>query len=175
LLYLNVICRFGFQYMNLNKVFLIGNLTRDPEQKTMPNGRSISSFGMATNRIWTDKESGEKQQQVEFHNLVAFGKLADICNQYLTKGKLVFIEGRLQTRSWDDQSGNKKFRTEIIIESMQMGPKLSGEVSKASSMPEEPEEAPIEKEDKPTKKSSKSSSPKAAKDEEEINVEDIPF
>lgn len=109
--------------MNLNKVFLIGNLTRDPESRALPSGQAVSNFGLATNRIWTDSETKERQQQVEFHNIVAFGRLAEICNQYLSKGSLVMIEGRIQTRTWQDQNGDTKYRTEIITESMQMGPK----------------------------------------------------
>jgi single-strand DNA-binding protein len=109
--------------MNLNKIFLIGNLTRDPESRTLPSGQSVSNFGLATNRVWADAETKEKKQQVEFHNVVAFGRLAEICNQYLKKGKLVFIEGRIQTRNWQGQNGETKYRTEIVIEGMQMGPR----------------------------------------------------
>ena len=165
--------------MNLNKVFILGRLTRDPEQRTMPNGRAVSAFGMATNRIWTDQESKEKQEQVEFHNVVAFGKLAEICNQYLSKGQLILIEGRIQTRSWEDQNGNKRSRTEIIAENMQMGPRAGGrrneEVVEEVSI-EEIDEAP-EKEkksaDKKTKKPAKGG--KNNPGEEEIDVKDIPF
>jgi single-strand DNA-binding protein len=108
--------------MNLNKVFLIGNLTRDPEARTTTSGHSVANFGVATNRIFTDA-AGQRQKQAEFHHVVAFGKLAEICNQYLNKGKLVMIEGRLNTRSWEGQDGVKRFRTEIIAERMQMGPR----------------------------------------------------
>lgn len=165
--------------MNLNKIFIVGRLTRDPEQRTMPNGRAVSNFGMATNRVWTDKESGEKQEQTEFHNIVAFGKLAEICNQYLNKGQLVLIEGRIQTRSWEDQGGNRRSRTEIIAESMQMGPKAGGRA--APEAPEETtEEVPVEdvEEEPKGKKKSTKKSPKKKKDnpgEEEIDVKDIPF
>jgi len=109
--------------MNLNKAFILGNLTRDPEIRTTPSGQSVVNFTVATNRIWNDNE-GQKQQKTEFHNIVAWGKLAEICGQYLTKGRLVFIEGRLETRTWQDQNGNKHYKTEIIAENMQMGPKL---------------------------------------------------
>jgi single-strand DNA-binding protein len=113
--------------MNFNKAIIIGRLTRDPEAKVIPeSGNAISNFGVATNRVWTDAE-GQKQEQVEFHNVVAFGRLAEICNQYLTKGCLVCVEGRLQTRSWiSQQDGVKRFRTEIIANNMQMGPRLQG-------------------------------------------------
>lgn len=108
--------------MNLNKVFLIGNLTRDPEMRTLPSGQPVTTFGIATNRVWNDK-TGKRQTNVEFHNVVAFGRLAEIIKQYLTKGKMVFIEGRIQTRSWEAQDGTKRNRTEIIVEQMQMGPR----------------------------------------------------
>src|SRR4030042_5344627 len=126
--------------MNLNKAFLIGRLTRDPESRALPSGQSISTFGIATNRVWTNPENNEKQEQTEFHNIVAFGKLADICNQYLKKGGLVMIEGRIQTRSWQDQNGGTKYRTEIVAERLQMGPKAA---QKAEG-PKEPVEAPSE-------------------------------
>lgn len=108
--------------MNLNKAILIGNLTRDPEIKTTPSGQQVASFGIATNRTWND-QSGQKQTAVEFHNIVAWRRLAEICAQYLKKGSLVMIEGRIQTRSWQGQDGTTKYRTEIVAENMQMGPR----------------------------------------------------
>lgn len=113
--------------MNLNKAFLIGRLTRDPESRTLPSGQAVSNFGLATNRVWVNPDNREKQEQTEFHNIVAFGKLAEICNQYLTKGSLVLIEGRIQTRNWQDQNGGTKYRTEVIVEKLQMGPKPGGQ------------------------------------------------
>src|SRR3990167_8293286 len=109
--------------MNLNKVFVLGNLTRDPELRQTPSGQNVATIGVATNRMWTDK-GGNKQTQVEFHNVVLWGRLAEIANQYLSKGRLVFVEGRLTTRSWQDQQGQKKYRTEIIAENMQLGPRF---------------------------------------------------
>lgn len=138
--------------MNVNKAIICGRLTSDPEARTMPSGDPVSNFSIATNRAWTNKE-GQKQEQVEFHNIVAFGKLAEICNQYLTKGKLIYLEGRLQTRSWEDQAGVKKYRTEIIAENMQMGPRGEG-----SNTP-----APVKTESKKTDSKS------------EIKIENIPF
>ncbi len=111
--------------MNLNKALLIGNLTRDPELKTLPSGKPVVNFGLATNRTWTD-QSGQKQQQAEFHNLVAFGKPAELIHQYMKKGGSLYVEGRLQTRSWDGQDGQKKSRTEIIVENFQFGPRATG-------------------------------------------------
>mgnify|MGYP002335979632 CR=1 FL=1 len=111
--------------MNLNKVFIIGNLTRDPELRTLPSGLPVVSFGVATNRVWKNQQ-GEKQEEVQFHNIVIFGKQAEIANQYLSKGKMVFIEGRLRTSTWDAQDGTKRSRTEIVAERMQFGPRSAG-------------------------------------------------
>jgi single-strand DNA-binding protein len=105
--------------MNLNRVMIIGNMTRDPEVKTTPNGKNVASFAVATNYQWTDA-NGQKQAQTEYHNIVAWGKLADICGQYLNKGKKVYVEGRLQTREWEAQDGTKRNRTEIVCENMIM-------------------------------------------------------
>jgi single-strand DNA-binding protein len=112
--------------MYLNKTFLFGNLTRDPEMKSLPNGTAVTSFSIATNRVYKDAQ-GAKQEQVEFHNIVIFGRQAETSAQYLKKGQGVMIEGRIQTRSWDDKTtGEKKYRTEIIADSVQFGPKSSG-------------------------------------------------
>jgi single-strand DNA-binding protein len=143
--------------MNLNKVFLIGRLVSDPEIRTTPTGQSICSFRLATNRIWTDKTTKEKKEKTEYHNIILWRRLAEIASQYLTKGGLVFIEGRLQTRTWQDASGNKRYRTEVIGERLQLGPKAIGEVITAEEREEPPEEEiPII-------------------EEEEIDVKDIPF
>ncbi len=105
--------------MNLNKAMIIGNLTRDPEVRTTPSGQTVASFGVATNLIWNDA-NGQKQQKVEFHNVVAWRKLGEICGTYLKKGKQVYIEGRLQTRDWVGQDGVRRYRTEIIADNMIM-------------------------------------------------------
>ena len=105
--------------MNLNRATIIGNLTRDPEVRTTANGQTVASFGVATNFSWTD-QSGQKQDRAEFHNIVAGGKLADICGQFLGKGRKVYVEGRLQTREWEGQAGAKRNRTEIVCENMIM-------------------------------------------------------
>jgi len=143
--------------MNLNKVILIGRLTRDPETKALPSGQSVANFGMATDRFFNDK-SGQRQQQTDFHNIVLFGKLADIAAQYLNKGSLVLIEGRLQTRTWQDASGNKRSRTEIVGERLQMGPKSSRTTPEQKPAVENPsEDIPVIEEN------------------EEIDVKNIPF
>ena len=111
--------------MNVNKVMLIGNLTRDPEVRSMPSGQPVANFGIATNRVWRDQE-GQKQQQADFHNVVAFGKLAETISQYMKKGNMIYVEGRLTTRNWDAPDGAKKSRTEIIAETVQFGPRPGG-------------------------------------------------
>lgn len=112
--------------MNLNSVHLIGRLTRDPEAKALPSGSTVVSFSIATSRTWKDKESGEKKEESEFHNCVAFGRTAETIAQYVKKGQLLFVDGRLQTRSWDDKdSGKKMYRTEIVVENFQFGPKAA--------------------------------------------------
>ena len=104
----------------LNKVMLIGNLGRDPEVRSTPSGQPVASFTLATNRKWKDK-NGQRQEQTEWHNIVCWGRQAEVAGQYLTKGKQIYVEGRLQTRSWEDkQSGEKKYRTEIVCDNFQM-------------------------------------------------------
>lgn len=111
--------------MNLNKAFIIGNLTRDPELKTLPSGTAVCTFGIATNRTWKN-QAGEKQEEVQFHNIVTFGRQAEIASQYLKRGSMTMIEGRIQTRNWDAQDGTKRHRTEIVAEKLQLGPRRGG-------------------------------------------------
>lgn len=166
--------------MNLNKAIIVGRLTRDPESRALPSGQAVSNFGMATNRVWTNPETNEKQEQTEFHNIVAFGRLAEICNQYLSKGSLAMIEGRIQTRSWKDQNGDTKYRTEIVAERMQMGPKGGQSTTEVSdeAPAEDVEEIQVD-EEKPKKKPAASKNKQTGKKnnpgEEEIKAEDIPF
>jgi single-strand DNA-binding protein len=124
--------------------------------RTLPSGSSVASFGLATDRFFTDR-SGQKQQQVEFHNIVLFGRLAEIGGQYLTKGSLTFIEGRIKTRSWQDSAGNKRYRTEIIGERLQLGPRAAGKVTPPEQEKSSDEDIPV------------------IEEEEEIDVKDIPF
>lgn len=106
--------------MYINKVFLFGNLTRDPELRALPSGVNVCNFSVATNRVYRDRD-GKKQEQADFHNVVVFGRQADIVNQYLKKGRSVFVEGRMQTRSWE-KDGQKQYRTEVIADRVQFGP-----------------------------------------------------
>ncbi len=153
--------------MNLNKIFILGRLTADPQLRTTPSGQSVASFAVATNRIWTDK-SGNRKEDAEFHNIVAWGKQAEIASQFLTKGGLVLIEGRIQTRSWQDKQGQNRKTTEIICERLQLGPRPGGggtpRQSPGSSAPESQllpaEEVPVIN---------------IEEGKEEINPEDLPF
>ncbi len=147
--------------MYLNKAIVIGNLTRDPEIKALPSGVKVASFGVATNRVWKDK-NGVKQENVDYHNIVVFGRQAEMVGQYMKKGSSILVEGRMQTRSWDDSSGVKKYRTEIVVDRMQFGPKRDGMGSSSASS--------VSHEDDNKKALETIEYP-----EEEINPEDIPF
>lgn len=153
--------------MNLNKAFIAGNLTRDPELRQTPSGQAVCSFGVATNRFYTDS-TGQKQKQAEFHNVVAWGRQAEVVNQYLKKGSLVLVEGRLQTRSWQDQQGSKHWKTEIVAERVQLGPRSAG-----GGMP------PTESQEQPDERASRQPETPIIElpneGEEEIDVKDIPF
>jgi len=111
--------------MYLNKAVIIGNLTRDPEQRKLPSGITVCQFSLATNRFYKDKD-GNRQESTDYHNIVVFGKQAENAAQYLKKGQSALVEGRIQTRSWDDQSGQKKYRTEIVADVVQFGQKAGG-------------------------------------------------
>lgn len=154
--------------MNVNIVILVGRLTDNPESRTTPGGQQVCSFRMATNRTWTDR-AGTKQERVEYHTVIAWRRLAEIASQYLTKGGLVFVEGHLETRSWQGTDGQKKYRTEIIADRLQLGPRSGG-----GAAPSQPKEESTQE----------PSSAKAAAAEEEIpiieenqeiDVKDIPF
>lgn len=148
--------------MYLNKAFLYGNLTRDPELKALPSGGQVVNFGIATNRTYKDK-SGAKQEATEFHNIVAFGRTAEVIAQYMKKGRPIFIEGRIQTRSWESE-GQKKYRTEIVVDNFQFGADAKGPSTSSGQAARSGEEQPAPKGDETIKYP-----------DEEINPEDIPF
>lgn len=148
---------------SLNRATILGNCTRDPEMRQTTSGQSVCSFGVATNRTWTDA-SGAKQEAAEFHNVVAWAKLAEICKQYLMKGKKVYVEGRLQTRQWEGQDGTKRSTTEIVADNVI----LLGDRPGGSATPFQPS-TPA-----PTSGSSTKNDP-APNPDDEIKVEDIPF
>lgn len=141
---------------SLNKAMIIGNVTRDPESRTTTSGQNVVSFSVATSRRWKDQTSGELRENTEFHNCVAWAKLAQTITTYVKKGSKVYIEGRLQTRSWDDPSGVKKYRTEIIADSLIMLDKRGDAPANVA--------APVDDQAQPP-----------APTEAEINIEDIPF
>jgi len=155
--------------MNLNKVMIIGNLTRDPEVRNTPSGVTVASFAVATNLIWTD-QSGQRQEKVEFHNVVTWRRLAEICGQYLRKGSKVYIEGRLQTREWTGQDGVRRFRTEIIADNMIM---LDRAGTTPTVAPEE--QPPVSEEPVIDVNESVAEGNETNPSEEEIKVENIPF
>src|SRR3989344_3350669 len=147
--------------MYINKAIIYGNLTRDPELKSLPSGTVVVNFSVATNRTWKDK-NGQKQEDVEYHNVVAFGRTAETINQYMKKGSGIYVEGRIQTRNWEGADGKKNYRTEIIADRVQFGPKRDSPARPAV----------------PAGKGDKESVPPAdAIDypEESVNVDDIPF
>ena len=112
--------------MYLNKAIVIGNLTRDPELRSLPSGVKVCTFSVATNRVWKDK-NGARQESADYHNIVVFGRQAETVSQYMKKGSSILVEGRMQTRSWDDKnSGEKKYRTEIVADRTQFGPRSDG-------------------------------------------------
>lgn len=150
--------------MYINKAIIFGNLTRDPETRALPSGIQVTSFSVATNRVWKDK-SGARQESVDYHNVVVFGRQAETVSQYLRKGSSVYVEGRMQTRSWDAQDGTKKYRTELVAERVQFGPRRDGD-SSSSKAPSAPQKSgAVEKEALDT----------IEYPEEEINPDDIPF
>lgn len=146
--------------MYLNKAFVYGNLTRDPEMRALPSGQQVANFSVATNRVYKDKE-GAKKEQVEYHNIVAFGRTADLIGQYMKKGRPIFIEGRIQTRSWEAE-GKKNYRTEIVVENFQFGPGGQGGGGGVSR-------------DDHVDKTPKDDADAIQYPDEEINPEDIPF
>lgn len=158
--------------MNLNKAMVIGNIVRDPEMRSTTNGQNVTSFSVATNLVWKD-QSGQKQEKVEFHNIVAWRRLAEISNQYLKKGSKVYIEGRLQTRSWDDPNGIKRYRTEIIAENMIMLDRAGGGDMSYDNSSNQTAPSSQAKEDDFSQPSPANNSSSDA--EEEISIEDIPF
>ncbi len=149
--------------MYLNKAFIFGNLTRDPELRALPSGMNVVNFSVATNRVFRDRD-GKKQEQTDFHNIVVFGRQADTVNQYLKKGSSVFIEGRIQTRSWEGKDGEKKYRTEIVADRVQFGPRASGSGGGRKQEGAAPE---------PEEQASGGSGIEYPKDD--INPDDIPF
>jgi len=150
--------------MYINKAIVYGNLTRDPELKSLPSGIQVATMAIATNRTWKDQQ-GARQESTDYHNVVVFGRQAETAAQYLKKGSGVFVEGRMQTRSWDAADGTKKYRTEIVADRVQFGPKSGGNAGGSYENKSTTSPAP---------KNDDTSAP-IDYPEEEINPEDIPF
>ncbi len=154
--------------MYLNKALIIGNLTRDPELRSLPSGIQVTTFSVATNRVWKDK-AGARQETADYHNVVVFGRQAETANQYLKKGASVLVEGRMQTRSWDGQDGKKQYRTEVVADRVQFGPRAGGAGSYPQPSPsnQPTSSAPVQDDG--------GMGESIAYPDDEINPEDIPF
>jgi single-strand DNA-binding protein len=159
---------------SLNKATLIGNLTRDPELRYTPSGAAVVSFGLATNRSWTT-DTGEKREETEFHRIVAWNKLAELCSQFLTKGRKVYVEGRLATRSWTSQDGQQKQSTEIVIDDMILLDNKGAGAGAATAEKEEIHDEPVEKKPKASKKEEVKEEAAQIDDSETVAPDDIPF
>ncbi len=147
--------------MYFNRAIIIGNLTRDPELRSLPSGVQVATLGVATNRVWKDK-NGARQESADFHNVVVFGRQAETTAQYLRKGSSVLVEGRMQTRSWDAADGQKKYRTEVVADRVQFGPRSGGSATSPA-----PAKNTEDKQDVP---------PDTIEyPEENVNIDDIPF
>ena len=160
--------------MYLNKALVIGNLTRDPEMKSLPSGIKVTTFSLATNRVWKNKD-GAKQESVDFHNIVVFGRQAETSAQYLKKGSNALVEGRMQTRSWDAQDGTKKYRTEIVADSVQFGPRPGGFIGGAGSSSGSSQGMADTSPNKGNSLNKPENIDTIEYPQEEINPEDIPF
>jgi single-strand DNA-binding protein len=163
---------------SLNKVQLIGNLTRDPELRYTPSGTAVCTFGLATNRSWTT-DTGEKHEDTEFHNIVAWNKLAELCSQFLVKGRKVYVEGRLATRNWQGQDGQQRTRTEIVIDDMILldskgaPAKTEGAVpAAAATEAAKPDEAEVKSEKKVKEKTEATTQ---VTEDADVTPDDIPF
>ncbi|MEK7557334.1 MAG: single-stranded DNA-binding protein [Patescibacteria group bacterium] len=156
--------------MDLNKVMLIGRLTRDPESRTTPQGVTVCNFSLATSRTWKD-DQGNTQDRTEFHNIVAWRRLGEICAQYLAKGRQIYLEGHLETRNWEDQNGQKRYRTEVIADNMIMLGNKGDSTKSAGADRGASSDQPVEEKREPAMVAA----PAAGVADEEIRIEDIPF
>ena len=150
--------------MNLNKVLIVGRLTADPQLRNTPSGAAVCSLSVATNRTWRDK-SGAQQEEAEFHNVVLWGRTAEVASQYLTKGAMVLIEGRLRTRTWQDKQGQNRKTTEIIGERMQLGPRPGGRS----------QESGVRSQEQPKAQAAEEIPTINLEESEDIKAEDLPF
>lgn len=161
---------------SLNRAQLIGNLTSDPEVRQIPNGRTVASFSVATNSSWTDS-NGQKQDKAEFHNIVCWGKLAEIIGQFLKKGRKIYVEGRLQTRNWEGEDGVKRYRTEIVADNIIMLDKAGDSPMGGTPLSTTPRQVsePTPTQSAPIPQSTSDSPTPAIAAEEEVTIDDLPF
>jgi len=171
--------------MNVNKVIIVGRLTRDPEKKAIPSGQTVTNFSVATSTKWKGQD-GQQNEKTEFHNIVAWGKRGEVIAQYMTKGQEIFVEGRLETRNWDDQeSGKKMYRTEIILDNFEFGSKPNGGANPQGTSTNQPNTSEIDNNPTPTQSAPQEEVNIPAPEEiptididadkEEVNIDDIPF
>lgn len=161
--------------LNLNRATIIGHVTGDPELRSTPNGQSVANFSVATNRRWTDNQ-GQDQEETEFHDIVTWGKLAEISSEILNKGNLVYIEGRLQTRSWEGQDGNKRQRTEIIASNViNLEKRESANRKGAKKVDQTPDKEEVDQRPESEKGEGKKTDSEQADEAEEIDIDDIPL
>ncbi len=169
--------------MNLNKVYLIGRLTQDPEARTTPTGQNVTTLRLATNRVWNDQASGQKREAVEYHTVIAWARLGEIASQYLRKGGMVMIEGRLQTRNWTGQDNVRRYVTEIVAENLQIGPRPAGSPAQAgapapaaaASVPENKPAAAVADEQIPIIDENELTKQGVDEEEQSIKDVDLPF
>lgn len=148
---------------SLNRGQIIGNVTRDAEVRQTSNGRAVASFSVATNQSWTDS-SGQRQDKAEFHNIVAWGKLAEICSQYVKKGRKIYVEGRMQTRDWEGEDGQKRYRSEIVADNVILLDRAGAPTGEGGTFQRESNNASVKQEDKPAKL-----------EKDEVAIDDLPF
>lgn len=161
--------------MSLNRATIIGNLTRDPEVRTTPTGQNVASFGVATNRAWTDQATGQKKEEVEYHHVVAWGRLAEIVGQYLARGRRVYVDGRIKTREWDGQDGVRRNRTEIVAENLIMLDRAPAAGAGAPANFQPQGNHPTATNQAPTAAAALPPLPPPPPLDSEIKLEDIPF
>jgi len=151
---------------SLNRSQLIGNVVRVPEVRQTSGGQTVASFSIATNRVWTDK-SGQKQEKADFHNIVVWGRLAEICQQYVQKGRKIYVEGRMQTRDWEGEDGVKRYRSEIVVENLILLDRAGAPSGENAGFQREANPAAV--------KAAPAAAPAEAKKEEEMSLDDLPF
>ena len=160
---------------SLNRGQVIGNVTRDAEVRQIPSGQTVASFSVATNRSWTDS-SGQRQDKADFHNIVAWGKLAEICSQYVKKGRKIYVEGRMQTSEWEGDDGQKRYRSEIVAENVILLDRAGAPTGEGGTFEREANPAAVKSEgEKAGEQAASQPGPAVALEKEEVAIDDLPF